>query len=174
MTRSRASQGPEAALEGDTKNALWKKKKCAVCVGGWGLGSQEGQRAELLLGKGTGVRKPGAPRLPTNQDENRGIRACQSRGPPAVPWAQIPRSWCFSWGAILLQFHAPSADCRAEIYELDSETLPTTSDNNSRPPKVNVLLFLSFGSQWSKPGLSDFLLGVGMLRASGKAEAFST
>lgn len=71
---------------------------------------QEGQRAELLLGKRIRGREPDAPRLPTNQDENQGIRASVIHVAPQHSPGPDPTKL----GALLLQFHAPSeeqADC---------------------------------------------------------------
>lgn len=80
-------------------------------------GFQKRQRAELLLGKGiraesqhSGSRRAGGPFScpPTRMKILRHQSCCHSYGPLAVSWAQIPPSWSCSWGAILLQFHAPS------------------------------------------------------------------
>lgn len=54
---------------------LMKDLKCYVHCGEGKRDFQEGQRARLLLGKGIRAREPDAPGLPTNQDENQGIRA---------------------------------------------------------------------------------------------------
>lgn len=67
VLEARTSQGPCSSWK-----TYWK------CCVHWGKGKrdfQEGQRAGLLLGKGIRAREPDAPGLPTNQDENQGIRA---------------------------------------------------------------------------------------------------
>lgn len=53
-------------------------------------------------------RRPSPP--PTGGGKSGHQSLWRSCGPEAVPWAQIPPSWSCSWGAILLQFHAPSEE----------------------------------------------------------------